>query len=113
MTSQIAILTGVERTASGHCNRALTVREALVLLLLMLSAALGLAALTNTLTVQLSVVGAALAMLDPWRNASPIGRKSCWASLFLEDLAFVASINTLPNELWWFFAANVLWTVGR
>ena len=26
-------------------------------------------------------------------------------------MAFAASTNSLPNELWWLFAANVLWTV--
>ena len=26
-------------------------------------------------------------------------------------MAFAASTNELPNELWWLFAANVLWTV--
>ena len=26
-------------------------------------------------------------------------------------MAFAASTNALPNELWWLFAANVLWTV--
>ena len=92
---------------------ALTVREALVLLLLMLSAALGLVALTNTLTIQLSVVGAALAMLYPLMK-----RVTHWPQIVLGlafswsiPMAFAASINTLPHELWWLFAAKVLWTV--
>ena len=111
-----------DRNLDGHVERtrlrplvtgALTVREALVLLLLMLSAALGLVALTNTLTVQLSVVGAALAMLYPLMK-----RVTHWPQIVLGlafswsiPMAFTASINTLPNELWWLFAANVLWTV--
>ena len=111
-----------DRNLDGHVERtrlrplvtgALTVREAVVLLLLMLSAALGLVALTNTLTVQLSVVGAALAMLYPLMK-----RVTHWPQIVLGlafswsiPMAFAASINTLPNELWWLFAANVLWTV--
>ena len=111
-----------DRNLDGHVERtrlrplvtgALTVREALVLLLLMLSAALGLVALTNTLTIQLSVVGAALAMLYPLMK-----RVTHWPQIVLGlafswsiPMAFAASINTLPHELWWLFAAKVLWTV--
>ena len=92
---------------------ALTTKEALVLLLLTLSAALSLVALTNTLTVQLSLVGVALAMLYPLMK-----RITHWPQIVLGlafswsiPMAFAASTNTLPNELWWLFAANVLWTV--
>ena len=111
-----------DRNLDGHVERtqfrplvtgALTVKEALVLLLLMLAAALGLVALTNTLTVQLSVVGAALAMLYPLMK-----RITHWPQIVLGlafswsiPMAFAASTNELPNELWWLFAANVLWTV--
>ncbi len=111
-----------DRNLDGHVERtqfrplvtgALTVKEALVLLLLMLVAALGLVALTNTLTVQLSVVGAALAMLYPLMK-----RITHWPQIVLGlafswsiPMAFAASTNELPNELWWLFAANVLWTV--
>ena len=111
-----------DRNLDGHVERtrlrplvtgAFTVREAVILLLLMLSAALGLVALTNTLTVQLSVVGAVLAMLYPLMK-----RVTHWPQIVLGlafswsiPMAFTASINTLPNELWWLFAANVLWTV--
>ncbi len=111
-----------DRNLDGHVERtrfrplvteALTVKEALVLLILMLSAALGLVALTNTLTVQLSVVGAVLAMLYPLMK-----RVTHWPQIVLGlafswsiPMAFAASTHTLPNELWWLFAANVLWTV--
>ena len=111
-----------DRNLDGHVERtrlrplvtgALTVKEALVLLLLLLSAALGLVTLTNTLTVQLSVVGTALAMLYPLMK-----RVTHWPQIVLGfafswsiPMAFAASTNTLPNELWWLFAANVLWTV--
>ena len=92
---------------------ALTTKEALVLLLLTLSAALSLVALTNTLTVQLSLVGVALAMLYPLMKRIThlpqivLGLAFSWSI----PMAFAASTNTLPNELWWLFAANVLWTV--
>ena len=111
-----------DRNLDGHVERtrlrplvtgALTVKEALVLLLLLLTAALGLVALTNPLTIQLSVVGAALAMVYPLMK-----RVTHWPQIVLGlafawsiPMAFAASTNSLPNELWWLFAANVLWTV--
>ena len=111
-----------DRNLDGHVERtrlrplvtgALTVKEALALLLLLLTAALGLVALTNPLTIQLSVVGAALAMVYPLMK-----RVTHWPQIVLGlafawsiPMAFAASTNTLPNELWWLFAANVLWTV--
>ncbi len=111
-----------DRNLDGHVERtrlrplvtgALTVKEALILLMLMLTTALGLVALTNPLTIQLSVVGAALAMSYPL-----VKRVTHWPQIVLGlafswsiPMAFAASTNTLPSELWWLFAANVLWTV--
>ena len=63
-----------DRNLDGHVERtrlrplvtgALTVKEALALLLLLLATALGLVALTNPLTIKLSIAGAGLAMIYP------------------------------------------------
>lgn len=104
----------VERTRFRPLVKgALTVKEALVLLLVLLTVALGLVALTNALTVQLSLVGAALAMVYPLMK-----RITYWPQIVLGlafswsiPMAFAASTNALPNDLWWLFAANILWTV--
>jgi 4-hydroxybenzoate polyprenyltransferase len=92
---------------------ALSVREALVLLLLLLGSALGLVALTNPLTIQLSFTGAALALIYPLMKRVThlpqivLGFAFSWSI----PMAFAASINALPSGLWWLFTANLLWTV--
>jgi len=75
--------------------------------------ALGLVLLTNPLTVQLSFVGAALAMVYPFMKRITylpqfvLGAAFSWSI----PMAFAASNNALPTGLWWLFAANLLWTV--
>ena len=111
-----------DRNLDGHVERtrlrplvtgALTVREALTLLLLLLATALGLVALTNPLTIQLSFAGAGLAMIYPLMKRIThlpqivLGIAFSWSI----PMAFAASINALPSALWWLFAANLLWTV--
>ena len=111
-----------DRNLDGHVERtrlrplvtgALTVREAVVLLLLLLATALVLVALTNPLTVQLSVAGAALALVYPLMKRVThlpqivLGLAFSWSI----PMAFAASINALPDGLWWLFTANLLWTV--
>ena len=111
-----------DRNLDGHVERTrlrplvtgvLTVKEALTLLMLLLAVALGLVALTNPLTIQLSIAGAALAMVYPLMK-----RVTHWPQVVLGlafswsiPMAFAASTNSLPTALWWLFAANVLWTV--
>jgi len=89
------------------------VKEAVVLLLALLVIALMLVALTNTLTIQLSFAGAALALIYPLMK-----RVTHWPQIVLGvafawsiPMAFAASTSALPSALWWLFAANVLWTV--
>ena len=111
-----------DRNLDGHVERtrlrplvtgALTVKEAVVLLLLLLAAALGLVALTNPLTLQLSFAGAGLAMIYPLMKRVThlpqivLGLAFSWSI----PMAFAASINALPSALWWLFTANLLWTV--
>ena len=111
-----------DRNLDGHVERtrlrplvtgALTVKEAAALLLLLLAAALGLVALTNPLTVQLSFAAVGLAMIYPLMKRIThlaqivLGIAFSWSI----PMAFAASINALPSALWWLFTANLLWTV--
>ena len=111
-----------DRNLDGHVERtrlrplvtgALTVKEALALLLLLLATALGLVALTNPLTIKLSIAGAGLAMIYPLMKRIThlpqvvLGTAFSWSI----PMAFAASINALPSALWWLFVANLLWTV--
>lgn len=111
-----------DRDLDGHVERtrlrplvtgALSVKEALALLLLLLATALGLVALTNPLTIKLSFAGAGLAMIYPLMKRIThlpqivLGIAFSWSI----PMAFAASINALPSALWWLFTANLLWTV--
>ena len=111
-----------DRNLDGHVERtrlrplvtgALTVKEAVALLLLLLATALGLVALTNPLTIKLSFAGAGLAMIYPLMKRIThlpqivLGIAFSWSI----PMAFAASINALPSALWWLFTANLLWTV--
>ena len=111
-----------DRNLDGHVERtrlrplvtgALSVKEAVALLLLLLATALGLVTLTNPLTIQLSLAGAGLAMIYPLMKRIThlpqivLGIAFSWSI----PMAFAASVNALPNALWWLFAANLLWTV--
>ena len=111
-----------DRSLDGHVERtrlrplvtgALSVTEAVALLLLLLATALGLVALTNPLTIKLSFAGAGLAMIYPLMKRIThlpqivLGIAFSWSI----PMAFAASINVLPSALWWLFTANLLWTV--
>ena len=111
-----------DRNLDGHVERtrlrplvtgALTVKEAVALLWLLLATALGLVALTNPLTIKLSFAGAGLAMIYPLMKRIThlpqivLGIAFSWSI----PMAFAASINALPSALWWLFTANLLWTV--
>jgi 4-hydroxybenzoate polyprenyltransferase len=111
-----------DRNLDGHVERtrlrplvtgALSVKEAVSLLVLLLATALGLVALTNPLTLQLSFAGAGLALIYPLMKRIThlpqivLGIAFSWSI----PMAFAASINALPSALWWLFFANLLWTV--
>ena len=111
-----------DRNLDGHVERtrqrplvtgALSVAEALSLLMVLLAIALLLVSLTNPLTITLSVVGACLAMVYPFMK-----RITHWPQIVLGlafswsiPMAFAASQSALPPALWWLFLANVLWTL--
>ena len=111
-----------DRNLDGHVERtrlrplvtgALTVKEAVALLLLLLATALGLVVLTNPLTTKLSLAGAGRALSYPLMKRIThlpqiaLGIAFSWSI----PMAFAASINALPGALWWLFTANLLWTV--
>jgi 4-hydroxybenzoate polyprenyltransferase len=111
-----------DRKLDGHVARTrdrplvtglVSTKEALVLLLLLLSIALALVLLTNALTVKLSLVGVALAMMYPYMKRVThlpqfvLGAAFSWSI----PMAFAAVTNTLPEALWWLFLGNLLWTV--
>jgi 4-hydroxybenzoate polyprenyltransferase len=111
-----------DRNLDGHVERtrlrplvtgALSVKEALLLLVSLLALALMLVALTNPLTIKLSLAGAALALIYPLMKRVThlpqivLGIAFSWSI----PMAFAASLSTLPPAMWWLFGANVLWTV--
>ena len=111
-----------DRKLDGHVARTrdrplvtglVSTKEALLLLLLLLSIALALVLLTNALTVKLSLVGVALAMMYPYMKRVThlpqfvLGAAFSWSI----PMAFAAVTNTLPEALWWLFLGNLLWTV--
>jgi len=104
----------VERTRHRPLvTGAVSVTEALILLFILLAAALGLVLLTNPLTISLSLVGAALAIVYPFMKQVTylpqvvLGAAFSWSI----PMAFAATTGELPSGLWWLFAANLLWTV--
>lgn len=111
-----------DRKLDGHVDRtrgrplvtgAVEAKEAAGLLFGLLLVALALVLLTNPLTIGLSVIGAALAIIYPLMK-----RVTHWPQLVLGfafswgiPMAFSAVRNELPVGMWWLFVANVLWTI--
>jgi 4-hydroxybenzoate polyprenyltransferase len=103
----------VERTrgrpmAAGRVTR----REALLLFGGLLALAFVLVLFTNTLTIELSFVGAALAAIYPFSKRVThlaqvvLGAAFGWSI----PMAFAAVTNTLPPLCWLLFLANVLFS---
>ena len=76
--------------------------------------AFGLVLLTNTLTIILSFGAISLAACYPF-----VKRYSHWPQIVLGasfswsiPMAFAAQTNMLPPELWYFYSANLLWTLA-
>lgn len=105
----------VARTQSRPLARGvLSGKEALLAFVLMMLAAFGLVLFTNTLTIQLSVVGAVLAASYPYMK-----RYTYFAQVYLGlafgwgiPMAFAAVQNTVPAVAWLLLLANVLWTTA-
>ena len=103
----------VERTrgrpmAAGRVTR----REALLLFAALLALAFVLVLFTNTLTIELSFVGAAFAAVYPFSKRVThlaqvvLGAAFGWSI----PMAFAAVTNTLPPLCWLLFLANVLFS---
>lgn len=104
----------VERTRGRPLvTGALSVREAVLLLIGLLTIAFALVLSTNMLAVALSLVGLGLAMVYPFMKRVThlpqvvLGAAFSWSI----PIAFAASTGTVPPASWWLFAANLLWTV--
>jgi len=91
----------------------ITPREALIVFASLLVFAFLLVLLTNTLTIKLSFIGAALAALYPFTKRYTdlpqvvLGAAFGWAI----PMAFAAVQNTVPPVGWLLFIANILWSV--
>jgi 4-hydroxybenzoate polyprenyltransferase len=89
-------------------------REALVLFALLCLVALGLVSLMNSLTIWLSLAGAALAVSYPFLKRYThlpqvyLGAAFSWAV----PMAFAAQTGEVPRLAWLLFVANVLWATA-
>ena len=95
--------------ASGR----VTPREALVVFGVLLAFAFALVLFTNTYTIELSFVGAALAAAYPFTKRIThlpqvvLGAAFGWSI----PMAFAAVMDTVPPIGWLLFIANILWSV--
>ena len=91
----------------------LTVREALAMFLVLMILAFGLVLLTNTLTIKLAFVGAALASSYPiFKRVTHfpqvvLGVAFGWGI----PMAFAAETYHVPMVAWWLLATNIVWSV--
>tara|TARA_B110000503_G_scaffold85373_1_gene129862 strand:+ start:94996 stop:95865 length:870 start_codon:yes stop_codon:yes gene_type:complete len=106
---------GVSRTkARPLVTGAVTVHEALLLFVVLMSLAFILVLFTNTFTVQLSLVAVALASTYPFMKRYTqlpqlvLGAAFSWGI----PMAFAAQRGALPHALWLVYLANLLWTVA-
>jgi 4-hydroxybenzoate polyprenyltransferase len=105
----------VERTRNRPLvTGAITPQEALALAAGLALAAFVLVLFTNTLTISLSFAAVALAACYPFMKRQThlpqlvLGAAFSWGI----PMAFAATRNSLPPELWLVFIANLLWTVA-
>ncbi len=88
-------------------------RQALIVFFALLLLAFILVLQTNTLTIQLSVVGVVLAASYPFFKRFThlpqivLGVAFAWSI----PMAFAAELNHIPVEAWWLFAINIVWTI--
>jgi 4-hydroxybenzoate polyprenyltransferase len=93
---------------------AVTIKEALVLFSALMLLAFGLVLLTNTLTIQLSIVAVLLASTYPFMKRYThlpqvvLGLAFSWGI----PMAFSAQINQLPPALWLLFLGNLWWIMA-
>ncbi len=112
-----------DRKVDGHVERtlnrplitgAVTSKQALILFFSLLVASFLLVLFTNTLTIQLSFAGAALAAIYPFMKRHThlpqvfLGAAFSWAI----PMAFAAQADELPKYIWLIYIANLSWTVA-
>lgn len=112
-----------DRKVDGHVERtqarplitgAVTSKQALTLFFSLLAASFVLVLFTNTLTIQLSFAGAALAAIYPFMKRHThlpqvfLGAAFSWAI----PMAFAAQADELPKYIWLIYIANLSWTVA-
>ncbi len=112
-----------DRKVDGHVGRtvnrplitgAVTSKQALILFFGLLVTSFLLVLFTNTLTIQLSFAGAALAAIYPFMKRHThlpqvfLGAAFSWAI----PMAFAAQADELPKYLWLIYMANLSWTVA-
>jgi 4-hydroxybenzoate polyprenyltransferase len=104
----------VERTRSRPlASGEVSLKEALVLFLCLMTLAFLLVLLTNALTVKLAFVGAALAASYPFFKRFThlpqvvLGIAFGWGI----PMAFAAENNAVPPVAWWLLAINTVWSV--
>ncbi|CCK78051.1 MAG: 4-hydroxybenzoate octaprenyltransferase [Oleispira antarctica] len=112
-----------DRKVDGHVTRtvnrplitgAVTSKQALVLFFILLATSFVLVLFTNTLTIQLSFAGAALAAIYPYMKRHThlpqvfLGAAFSWAI----PMAFAAQADELPKYVWLIYMANLSWTVA-
>lgn len=112
-----------DRKVDGHVGRTvnrplvtgtISSKQALILFFGLLTTSFLLVLFTNTLTIQLSFAGAALAAIYPFMKRHThlpqvfLGAAFSWAI----PMAFAAQADELPKYLWLIYMANLSWTVA-
>lgn len=112
-----------DRKVDGHVTRtqarplvtgSVTSKQALILFFSLLAMSFILVLFTNTLTIQLSFAGAALAAIYPFMKRHThlpqvfLGAAFSWAI----PMAFAAQAGELPRYIWLIYIANLSWTVA-
>jgi 4-hydroxybenzoate polyprenyltransferase len=112
-----------DRKVDGHVTRtqarplvtgSVTSKQALILFFSLLAMSFILVLFTNTLTIQLSFAGAALAAIYPFMKRHThlpqvfLGAAFSWAI----PMAFAAQTGELPRYIWLIYIANLSWTVA-
>jgi 4-hydroxybenzoate polyprenyltransferase len=112
-----------DRNIDGHVSRtltrplvtgAVTSKQALILFFSLLAISFVLVLFTNTLTIQLSFAGVALAAIYPFMKRHThlpqifLGAAFSWSI----PMAFAAQADELPKYIWLIYIANLSWTVA-
>ncbi len=104
----------VERTKHRPITSGqISVRQALMLLSMLLLCGFGLVLLLNSLTIRLSLVGAGLALVYPFLKRVThlpqlgLGLAFAWGV----PMSFAATLNVIPKQAWIVYAAAVIWPI--